>query len=111
MGYYVDGDGYIKTNPDGTRMFLALLEEANNPLEARNCGENDETRDGYWQVWNHDKYYDDYIYNFLEKITPYTKSGEIEFVGENNEAWRFHFRNGKWYEDAGKIIYEEGNPI
>lgn len=58
-------------------------------------------------IWGDEKYYEDEVYQFLKAIAPFTTGGEIEYIGEDGEAWRFHFRNGSWYEDRGRIVYDD----
>ena len=53
------------------------------------------------------KYYEDSVYEYLEKLNPYTLSGEIEFRGEDNSLWRFVFKDDEWVEESGSVIYED----
>ena len=37
----------------------------------------------------------------------YVTSGDVEFAGEDDCHWRFHFRNGKVVEQNGEVKYPE----
>ena len=54
-----------------------------------------------------EKYHEDDIKEMLRSFAPYVEIGEIEFVGEDDSLWRFIFKDGKWYEENGLVIYDE----
>lgn len=47
----------------------------------------------------------------LDLIASITESGEINFVGDDNHVWRFHFREGEWHEDNGVVYYSTDEPL
>lgn len=55
------------------------------------------------------RYNEDEVHNFFKAFTPFTKEGVVEYTGEDDSHWRFEFRNGRWYEDVGRIVYDEDN--
>ena len=129
MGYYANYRGSIETKPmsqQDVKGFLAaidseeitgLLTEAPTPCAFEQWEVNGISVDGiskdstgdaiayYITIWGDEKYYDDDVRKFLNAIAPYTKSGEIEYNGEDNTLWRFAFRGGEWYEDSGYVSY------
>ena len=58
---------------------------------------------------NSGRYDEDDVHNFFKAITPFTKEGVVEYTGEDDSHWRFEFRNGRWYEDTGRIVCDEDN--
>lgn len=105
MGYNASFTGSIETKRISEQekcSFLSIVNAAGFTAHKK-WGEADIFEidiDGY-EIYNEDVFYD-----FLEKVMPYTKEGEIDFVGEDYKLWRFAFRDGKWYEDTGRIVYE-----
>lgn len=47
-------------------------------------------------------------HNALLAIAPYIVSGDFQFNGDYNNYWRFIFRDGKWIEQQGEIVYTDG---
>lgn len=124
MGYYANYSGSIETKPmsqQDVKRFLAaidseestgLLTEAPTPYAFEQWEVNETFKDSTGDaiaydiaIWGDEKYYDDDVRKFLNAIAPYTKSGEIEYDGEDNTLWRFAFRGGEWYEDSGYVSY------
>lgn len=124
MGYYANYSGSIETKPmsqQDVKRFLAaidseeitgLLTEAPTPYAFEQWEVDGISKDStvdaiayYITIWGDEKYYDDDVRTFLNAIAPYTKSGEIEYNGEDNTLWRFAFRDGEWYEDNGYVSY------
>jgi len=64
---------------------------------------------GLWLTHEYGRYHEDEIIGFLEKMAPYTVSGKIEFIGEDDAIWRFVWDRGKWQEQSGRIVYEPAN--
>lgn len=123
MGYYASYSGSITTKPMSREDERTLLEHLGerctelqelNRVDAFSEGFEVEVKSqvGDKSVFEilmtgYGKYHSDDVYRFLYEMTPYTEEGEIEMQGEDYEAWRFHFRNGTWYEDSGYVAYVE----
>ena len=61
--------------------------------------------DGYDLYFDGEKSGDDEI--LFRAIAPFVEHGEIEMVGEDDCRWRWLFKNKKFYEQAGHIVYGE----
>lgn len=60
---------------------------------------------GLWLTFESNNY-NDQIEPALNALAPYIKSGDINFSGEDNSNWRFHFKDGTVEEQSGEIIYK-----
>lgn len=105
MGYYAQGEGVISFKEKPTEKQLETLK---NVLYMK---------DGcfYWQdndlyLSYNEKYYESDIYAALDSLTSFIVSGYVEFAGEDGEHWRFVFRNNKWEEESGQIVYGKKIP-
>lgn len=58
-----------------------------------------------------DNYQEEQYYTLYEKISPFVKEANIEFVGEDNSFWKHECKNGIWNELSGKIVYNNHNPM
>ena len=58
---------------------------------------------------DYDKYHEEDVEDGLEKLLEIApiKDGECNFTGEDDAHWRFVFRNGKWIEQSGRVVYED----
>lgn len=62
---------------------------------------------GLWLTYYEDKnYYGDDVKDALNDLAPYTKTGIIEFIDEDGDAWRFRFHYGDMLEEQGNVVYE-----
>lgn len=119
MGYYADYSGFIKTrflSEEETKRMCERLEYDSKRSIEDLAGEvfdnvyiSEENKDGktsyILDINGFDKYRDDEVINFLANISEFVEEGEIEYAGEDYSRWRFHFRNGEWYEDSGETVY------
>ena len=53
------------------------------------------------------KYWEDEILSALDTLSLFISDGEIEFSGEDDSHWKFFFRNGRWNEVNGEVVYGE----
>lgn len=114
MGYYASGAGEFTF--DLSKVDVKQIEEL---LEKSECGcyfepydENSGYEDGMVYVcFPYNSYREDLWYDFLESLNGLLEDGQIEFDGDENCNWRFHYRNDKWYEDDGYIAYRDGFAI
>ena len=104
MSYYANYSGNIKFSNIVPK---ELIKEADEIFENFYYDENDGSAD----FGGNDRYSEDDMYRYFEKITPYTLSGEIEYVGEDNSIWRFIFKDGEWREESGRIEYGDSKEI
>ena len=98
MGYYADYDGYIKFKNVPSDEDLDKLRYAFGE-----CYRSEETM---FAVYGHEKYYEETIIDYLDRINELTEYGEIEYYGEDNCHWRFVFTDGEWIEEQGFVYYE-----
>lgn len=109
MSYYATGSGAIELrsnlNEDNIREIEEILDNADVECDFSR-------RDGYLDLYQHEKYYGDYWEDLLGKLAPFTSQGEIDFNGEDGSLWRFIFRDGTFVEENGDVVFEsdaEGN--
>lgn len=102
MGYYVSGGGTVDFRPDITEDDFKRIEEI---LEGSSI-ENSYSHSGV-DLYQYEKYYEDEWLNLLDNLSPFVIDGEINFAGANEYYWRFVFRDGKFVDESGAIVYEE----
>lgn len=100
MGYYASYSGEITVRK--TPESLMILDD---DIVRDTYGETDEKVEVCFV--GSEKYYEEEWLDFLQKLEPFTVAGNIRFDGDEDCHWVFSFRNGKWYEDRGEIVYEE----
>lgn len=103
MGYYASYDGYIrfKNNPDKETMDCLY-----NTLDCYSC-KNDSLEVTFS---GDEKYYENEIYEVLDKIKPFVEEGKLEYHGEDEYYWRFIFKDNDWVEENGEVYYESQLP-
>lgn len=99
MGYCASWSGYIKFKQD---IANEIIEECEYVFVELHYEPSDRTLGFY----GNGKYYSDEVYNFLNNIKEITESGEIRYYGEDETYWRFIFKDNKWVEESGTIVYE-----
>jgi len=102
MGYYADGGGTVNFRPDVTQDEFKRIEEILDRFDVEN--DYDDTDASFCL---HEKYYEDEWVCLLDELSPFVEDGELCFDGEDGAHWHFIFRNGKFIEESGKVIYEE----
>lgn len=108
MSYYANGSGTIAFKP-GTD------EDSINEIFDRYY---DYRFDGS-EVWfdksvdrlvldltHHENYHEEDINDLLRRLTPFVEGGELNFIGEDNSMWRFHFDGEGFEEENGDVIFE-----
>jgi len=98
MGYYADYDGYIKFKKEPG-------DDVRNAIE--NCFAGYAEDELSYSLDGSDKYYEDFVYETLDKTKQDCEKGEIEYRGEDGCLWRFVFINGEWIEENGFVKYTE----
>lgn len=101
MGYYATGFGTATLLPGAD--IEKVREIINDDGGFSSISLND---DGSIDFEQYDKYYSEEVEDTLKKLSTYCRSGEIEFDGEDNCAWRFLFGNGSLTEENGHTVYD-----
>ena len=117
MGYYANGNGFVDF---GSRLNDVDFQKAKEILSC--AFETDGTQDfidsktnivrTVFDIWNNEKYYGDDVEAALADaaaIAP-IEDGEICYVGEDNTFWRFIWKDDKWVEENGEVVYESDQP-
>lgn len=99
MGYYANGGGQVWLKDKVPEDVLGMLGKDFSEVA-------DSPDGGLWMTFEYDKYYDDEITESMNKLAPYVKSGNVEFTGEDDCVWRFHFYDGKVRYEAGRTVFE-----
>ena len=113
MGYYADAEGFI----------IAKDTDSYQKLEEM-FGDGPATNDIPFNFWKDadtstfnlsnadDTYWDDEVTDFLYRISEFICEGEVEYVGEDHELWRFVFDADMqlWREENGHVVYGEASP-
>jgi hypothetical protein len=101
MGYYASGNGTINFKEEPSEELLKnfgwVIDYYKYDNKSISVGFND-------------KYNEDAIEAALNELAPYTKSGEMEFVGEDGAIWRFIFDKDEWKEESGTRMYDSEIP-
>lgn len=111
MGYYADGNGCITFKRKLSENDISRIEEIlNEAFEDVSVWERQDT--GRYEADISDyggKYYEDSVINALASLAEEfeLKSGEIEYVGEDQSLWRFIWRQktNTWEEQTGHVVY------
>ena len=110
MGYRVTAIGLIALDPkaaeERVRACIDRLNEIPDVEDVNHLpGGHVVTfeRDANWIYW------DDDVKDALTELTEAFPiiSAEIDYTGDDGEAWRHIFRDGQWLEQNGQIVYEE----
>ena len=99
MGYYANGGGQVVLKDNVPQDVIEILEKDFAEVA-------DSPDGGLWMTFEYDKYYDDEITEAMNKLAPYVKSGNVEFTGEDDSVWRFHFYDGKVRYEVGRTVFE-----
>ena len=105
MGYYASGHGTLILKKD-MKVPTKILADL-----GREFDEVADTPDGgMWLTHEYGKYHDDDMTEALQKIAPFVAKGDVEFSGDDDINWRFHFYDGKMRYQEGRIVYEDSDP-
>lgn len=106
MGYNASGSGSVVLKKEVPEEILELLNSSDVGFETEDSPDG-----GLWLTFYYDRYHEDDVIHALNKLAPYTKSGDIEFTGDDDMHWQFHFYNGKMEERNGEVIYRSKNAM
>lgn len=100
MSYYVDSNGRLNVKATIPEDVINTFQDA-FPLSTFEPDCID--------VYGNENYYEEDVFDALNKIAPYIEYGVIECVDEYHEFWRFVFRNGKVHLEKGHIVYDDSD--
>ena len=105
MGYYANGGGTLKLKKDMTVPASILADLGREFTEVADAPDG-----GLWLTFEYDKYHDDDVTDAMRNLAPFVESGNVEFAGDDDCHWRFHFWNGTMKYQSGRIVYEDADP-
>ena len=107
MGYYADAKGFIVAKD--TNSYQKLEEMLGYGLATNDTPFNfrKDTSTLTFKLNNTDDYWDDEVTNFLRRISELTCEGEVDYVGDGHELWRFVFDPDtvNWKKENGYVTY------
>lgn len=112
MGYYANGSGSVTFNRVLDEKEISILENAfENAWFEYDFSMNTASlsQGSSFDMWSNDKYHEDEVLDLLEAmkdIAPIV-NGYIEYTGEDGSNWRFIFKDGKWLEQNGTVVYDD----
>ena len=117
MSYYANGNGFIAFKKALTEEEFSRAEDIlSDGLESDGIrkakrryadGSQPDESYTYFDIWSSEKYCGELVEDALNGVAEIAEidSGEINFVGEDQELWRFIFSDGKWVEQNGTVVY------
>lgn len=103
MSYWASFDGtIISNNEEDTAEILKIAKTHFTPNNFDNYKE-------HVYFYGNENYCDSNWEKFLLEIKPYVCYGSIDFSGEDDSFWRFHFVTSNWYEEQATIVYDTNN--
>lgn len=57
-------------------------------------------------IFRNHNYHEEDVYCVLDLLAPITIAGDVEFSGEDDSKWKFHFENGSFVEYGGCVMYD-----
>lgn len=99
---YVTGKGKINFNAsdEDKEKIFGLIED--NIGEAYDGG-------NYIEFWMDGEYFEDDVKKALQNIAEIAEisSGELDITYEDDEFWRFIYRDGVWQKQDGHVVYDD----
>lgn len=115
MGYRISATGLIELDPHSTEEQVKVAEDQ---LRYGHCFSDAYRLPGgrvfSVTISDDQNYWDDDVKDALTELTDAFPiiNAEIDYTGDDGEAWRHIFRGGQWLEQNGYIVYEEpGTPF
>lgn len=105
MGYYACGGGTLKLKKDMKIPAEILADLGREFSEVADAPDG-----GLYLTFEYDKYHDDDVTEALRSLAPFVESGNVEFAGDDDCHWRFHFWNGTMKYQCGRLVYEDADP-
>ena len=105
MGYYATGNGKLILK-HGMKIPAEIIAELGREFDKV----ADAPDGGLWLIHEYGNYHDDDVTEALKKIAPFVAKGNVEFSGDDDIHWRFHFFDGKMRYQDGRLVYEDTDP-
>ena len=105
MSWYADGYGSFVPKNGGIPE--NVLQELNEMSEFDMSTYNSRDGKAEWYLSYDGNFHEDEALEYLRKLAPYVESGEIEMSGEEETHWKYVFKDGKWVEINGHIVYDD----
>ena len=112
MGYFVNMNGNLETKGISEEKARNILERMLLDMGIDVVKDDDDDELDIY-VYGYDKWWIENVENALVEIAPHTLEGEIEFLGEDGEFWKYEYDpNSKaWYEREGEKTYKKEKRI
>ena len=105
MSYYANGSGSIRFKaPLGKEVFDLFAGYLNEIFEEVYPADDERQE---ISVCGYFKYHEDEVEELLRDhfTNIMVEAGDLRFVGEDDAQWRFVFRDGKWIEEDGEVLF------
>ena len=110
MSYYADGElkiVYLSTDKDiidkVENAFLYVNQRYDMDCEV---SEDRTVIEAYGNEW-YSTSATEKLLELLTEIAPIQEGSEIDFCGEDHTYWRLIFKDGRWKEQCGEIVYSD----
>lgn len=106
MSWYASGYGEIIPKNGGfpAELLDELHETGEFEISRRDSGRDNKP---HWFISYDGNFHTGYVEEYLDKLSPYVESGDIEMSGEEDTYWKYVFNNGGWGEVFGRITYDD----
>jgi len=112
MGYYATGSGNItfKVLPEDVYDKIKDALNATFEYDGERTFKTPYGECTYFDIWTDEKYYQEEVEETLNTVAALAdiESGELCYHGEDDSLWRFVWKDGKWQEENGEVIYSAG---
>lgn len=90
---------------------INAIADADEAFEAISFEASESTEKVHTLSFEHqDKYSSTLVKDTLSMFAPITLEGRIDFIGEDNDMWCFHFEKGEFVAYSGCVAFECENP-
>lgn len=113
MGYYADAKGFIVAKDTDSYQKLEEMLGYGPVTNDTPFNFRKDTDTLTFNFYNADeKYWDDEVTDFLYRVSEFICDGEVDYVGEDHELWRFIFDadTQQWREESGYVVYGKASP-
>ena len=111
MGYYANCCGFIEYSlAANEKQVEEMLDVLSYQFATYKCDRSRNGRKPYVDISFYDKYPgDECILEVLNEAAAILNitGGELTCAGEDDEHWRFLWRDGMWVMQAGEIVYRD----
>ena len=113
MGYYCDCSGSLVLRHDTPQVIIDRLKEIADDIFTDYAVTKNGDNSFLVEAYNHERYREDALFEYLATAEPYTESGSLEFLGEDGAAWQelFCIEKLQWLELPGEIVYRKEDSV